>query len=311
MNLLFDDHTYELSDDPEDNWIYHAWEGLLHLKILIQRETGRCVGKEVDTFATIGTGPGLDGLLAASLLQPRRVVMTDIQASAKHIAYENFLRNAKCRLDGEGIQFCALEGSLCEPLRHNNIQPDVIYMNLPNIPGGDIDSVLEGMRSSTFVAEDAIEGVPDAYKKYLLGMQYIALHDAVNTVSDNGSSVLNLGGRVPLDIVQYLFHESGLDYCELTTSFKRQTQPEEVVTGYRDAEDHEGVTFDFYDYKHAQKLVPRTKSGLPDTACTTAEDWKAALQPAHLTSGQAYEHWKNGSDVGHLVQLIRGTKRQK
>ena len=301
MHLLMNDHTYELSDDPKDNWIYHAWLGWLKLRNALQLEKRQGWSDLVHTFATIGTGPGIDALQAAVVFQANRIVMTDIQPSSVQIASQNFARNAMELLDRSQIQYCALEGSLCAPLEQHDIRPDVLYMNLPNIPGGQMDAVMNGMCSSTFVADETIDSVPELYKNYLLGLQYLALKEAKNTLAQSGSAVVNLGGRIPSTVVQQLFDACGLHYRELSTSFKRQTQPEEVVTGYAEAEDRNGVTFDFYDYEHAQNLL----SGDAHQFLESCDDWKAMLEPAHCTAKQALEAWKGKKEVGHLVQVLR------
>lgn len=285
----FNEHTYEFDPDIKNNWLYAAFKGFQVLGDRLASE-----GKSADTFVAVGTGSGLDAIGASHIFQPNAVVLTDIHPRVVPLAEQNAKGNI---LKGSVV---GLTGDLCEPLRQHNIKADVIYANLPLIPDDD-ETILGGMRSSSFVSRSRFEKAPKKYKRYLLGMIHAFLEDAKESLNPDGSVVINLGGRVPVELVKELFAECGYEYEELYTMLKAQSQPEEVLPGFSQVEAKEGVEFDFYKFDEAEAALQNV-----DTATLSAQELKDLLAPYRVTAMEALALHRSGTRIGQIVQVIRG-----
>ncbi len=309
------DYSYDLNpEDPESNWLYVALQGFRKLKPMLDRE-----GKAVDTFATLGSGHALDAVGGYKVFNPKNVVMTDINAGTEWWLTSNFLRHIREPVwggeNGEDIvalnyvdkqvRTYSLIGNLCEPLRERGLVADVMYANLPNIPEPDTAKVHDGMNSATFIDEDAIAAAPQKYHAYHLGLQHTLLQNARDSLSDQGSLLVNLGGRVPVELVRDMFHENGYGYEELFNHFKVQTEPEEVLTGYSvQGEQRYGVEFDYYRYDEAKRLLGERK---PQDL--SVEQLKELMSSVRVSATEGLERHHQGERLGHIVQLVRGVKQ--
>lgn len=290
-------NTYEVDpNSPEDNWLYPAFVGFKKLKQKLIEEN-----KDTACFVTIGSGQGLDAIGAHHLLQPTKIVLTDVHPAVIPIAKHNYLKNIKNKTDLE-----AYDGNLCEPLRQHNIIADIIYANLPNIPFDGPDPPLTGQLSSTFFSQQWVKPCSLILKRYLLNLQNTFLSEAYASLTPGGSVVLNLGGRVPLWLIKKMFKDNGFQYEELFNMLKVQSQPEWVLGGYARAEEKYRVTFDFYRLdaafnNYGEKLTNKNLS---------ASKFKKMLRPYRISATAGlkllvYKHER----IGHLVQIIRGLKK--
>ncbi len=297
VKVNMNDATYEVdATEPKNNWLYPAFKGFQKLQKSLEDD-----GKHVDTFVSIGTGQAIDGIGANEIFAPKKVVLTDNNSKVIAISDANFKMNS----NGEA-ECVVLEGSLCKPLRDHGITADVIYANLPNVPKDDSEAVMQGMNSATFVDAATVASTPEKYQRYLLGLQYAFLKDAVGSLNDGGCVVVNLGGRVPVELVQDMFQECGYSYKELYTMFKLQSQPEEVLTGYAEAELQHGVTFDFYRYDDSFAALEAQ-----DTERISATQLKALLAPFRVSATEGLALLAKGEKIGHVVHLLRGQKTTK
>lgn len=312
---VMSEYSYDLHpEDPESNWLYVALQGFRKLKLILDRE-----GKRVNTFATIGSGHALDAVGGYKIFNPKNVVMTDINAAIEWWLTENFLRQIREPIWGDekgkdivawnyldkNVRTYSLIGHLCEPLRERGLVADVIYANLPNLPEPDQAKIQQGKNSSTFINEAAITAAPKKYHEYHLGLQYTLLQDAVGSLTNEGSLLMNLGGRVPVELVQDMFSENGYQYEELFNHFKIQTEPEEVLTGYSvQGEKRYGVEFDFYRFDEAKRFIGESR---PEDC--SVEQLKELLLPSRVNATEGlYLHYQ-GERIGHIVQLVRGIKQ--
>jgi hypothetical protein len=256
--------TYEYEDVPEDNWLFFIFKGLQELSKRVSK-TDECM--------LVGTGNGIDAIGAAKILNPNCVIITDISKDNLKKAEENCWKNLK------DISIIPYPSDLFQSIP--TLKADVICTNLPNIPVEDVD-ILTSKTASVFKADG--EEYPNLITKYLLVLQYKFLVQAKNYLTNQGSVVVTLGGRIPKEAISELFKMAGYSEEYLFEGFKVQTQPEEVMDGYANAE-KDGVVFDFYDYGEV------INHGLSDQFKISAT-----------------EVLSKGIKVGHKVYIIRGIK---
>ncbi|OGH87829.1 MAG: hypothetical protein A3J93_05360 [Candidatus Magasanikbacteria bacterium RIFOXYC2_FULL_42_28] len=291
-------NTYEIDAlEPKNNWLYPAFRGFQNLSTRLTKEN-----KPTDTFVAIGTGQGLDAVGAYHILKPKNIIITDLHPAVVPITEKNFYQNIK----NGSAAVMALTGNLCEPLRQNKITADIIYANLPNIPLSEADTILSGQLTSTFFDASRAPHSPSLLNAYLLGLQNAFLQDAHASLAPGGSVIINLGGRVPIALIQTMFADAGYTYQELYATFKLQTQPEWVLGGYARAEEKYKKRFDFYRYDAASARLG-TKIFEENIS---AVKLKKLLEPFLINATSAlkrcvYDHER----VGHVVQIIRGLKK--
>lgn len=292
------DNTYEIdTKNPKDNWLYPAFLGFKKLKEKLNSEN-----KKVKTFATIGTGQGIDAVGAQYAFNAQEIILTDIHPKVVSVAQQNFINNSPLPLP----RFKTFIGNLCEPLNKNKIIADIIYTNLPNIPLDGSETPFTGQLTSTFFDTSWIQKTTHQLEKYLLSLQNAFLFSASKSLIPGGSVIINLGGRVPLWIIKKMFTDAGYHYQELFNMFKLQTQPEWVLGGYARAEEKYKVNFDFYRFDIAQQKLNKQF----DNQNISAAQLKQILKPFRVNATEAlklyiYKHER----IGHTVQLIRGIKK--
>lgn len=305
VTALFNAATYEIDEMPQNNWLYPAFLGFQELAEKLRRED-----KCVQSFASIGTGAGLDVVGAeqiffpaflsgyqAEIFKPSLLVGTDVHPGVLPLAEENVRKN----IDLKSADIRMLLGSLCTPLREAGLKVDVLYANLPLIPDGPAH-ILDGMRSSTFVDRDLLKDVPPLYTKHLLGMKYALLQDAHDCLTESGSVVLNLGGRVSIPLVHRMFTECGYSYDELVTMLKVQSQPEEVLPGFVAAEQKHGIAFEFYWMEsEPQKYTPKVY-------INDIYSESFLKRNKRVSATEALALHSKGEKIGHIVRVIRGQR---
>lgn len=291
IDIALNSYTYDIDPVPENNWVYHACRGFEKLqKILISE------GKKTDTFATIGTGPGVDAIGAQIILHPTHIIATDLLPNIVECAEKNIRRHLSY-----GMTLTMLTGNLCEPLEKNGLCADVIYANLPLIPTS-VHDIANDQKSSTYMQEELLRDVPIQYQQHLLGMYYLFLQSAKNVLTQDGSVVVIVGGRVPIELIQTLFSECGYSHTELWNALKVQTQPEEVLAGFAKAEQEYGTIFDFYRISENQTLNKNNES---------AKDLKEYMSHQRVSATEALTLHKSGVAIGHVVHVIRGQRIDK
>lgn len=297
--IEMNEHTYGMDmEQPENNWLYPAFRGFQECQKRLGQEHQR-----VETFTTIGTGSGIDAIGAYEIFRPHRVIMTDIHPDVLPLAAKNFSLNT----EKEFVVFETLKGDLLQPLKKRGWISDVIYANLPNVPFvHEEPSLLAKQLSASFYIPKEHNIIPRDAERYLLAMQYIVLHDAREVLTHHGSVLLNLGARVPCEVVKNIFQEIGYSYEELFVMLKKQTEAELMLPSYAKAEVENGVEFDFYRLTDAQTYLAQEAPGAEPPSVDLL---KSRLERFRVNASTAWrEFHEKGTPIGHIVSLLRGVK---
>ena len=288
------DHAYlPKTEDITSDWV--AYIAAPAFKLI--RENLR---HDVEAFASIGTGSGIDVLTGIELLGAKRVGFTDLLESVVDTAAENIKKNLK-NADSVELEFGA--GDLLQPLQNGKRRYDVIYENLPNVPLTD-NTKIEDKRNSGHYLEKRVEVIPEFVHEQMLDLHYLALKQARDYLADKGAVYSTLGGRVPLSAFIKLGELAGLSSEIFTYSWKVQAEPEDVISGYA-AQEKAGLgPFRFYRASDLQKAfadISVKESG------KNAFEIEKSLESSKLTAKEAYEAFLKGEVIGHTVAVLKSS----
>ena len=288
------DHAYlPKTEDITSDWV--AYIAAPAFKLI--RENLR---HDVEAFASIGTGSGIDVLTGIELLGAKRVGFTDLLESVVDAAAENIKKNLK-NADSIELEFGA--GDLLQPLQNGKRRYDVIYENLPNVPLTD-NTKIEDKRNSGHYLEKRVEVIPEFVHEQMLDLHYLALKQARDYLADKGAVYSTLGGRVPLSAFIKLGELAGLSSEIFTYSWKVQAEPEDVISGYA-AQEKAGLgPFRFYRASDLQKAfadISVKESG------KNAFEIEKSLESSKLTAKEAYEAFLKGEVIGHTVAVLKSS----
>jgi methylase of polypeptide subunit release factors len=197
-------------DDLESDWVSHV--AAPGFKVYRQQREA-----DVESFCSIGTGSGLDVLSAIEILGATRVGLTDVHEEVVAAAAANIARN---RLGPHSVTIQSGFGDLLTPLLPYASRYDVIYENLPNILSQDAEVVAEEKNSSAYVPPRT-EEVPQAVKRQMLELHYLALLQSKSFLKPGGAVLSCLGARVPLDEFLSLGKLAGYTPSILTYGWSR------------------------------------------------------------------------------------------
>ena len=294
LSVAVTDHAYlPKTEDITSDWV--AYIAAPAFKLI--REN---LGHDVEAFASIGTGSGIDVLTGIELLGAKRVGFTDLQKSVVDAAAENIKNNLK-NADSVKLEFGA--GDLLQPLANGEHRYDVIYENLPNVPLTD-NTKIEDKRNSGHYLEKRVEVIPEFVHEQMLDLHYLALKQARDYLADKGAVYSTLGGRVPLSAFIKLGELAGLSSEIFTYSWKVQAEPEDVISGYA-AQEKAGLgPFRFYRASDLQKAfasISVKESG------KNAFEIERSLESSKLTATEAYEAFQKGEVIGHTVAVLKSS----
>ena len=294
LSVAVTDHAYlPKTEDITSDWV--AYIAAPAFKLI--RENLR---HDVEAFASIGTGSGIDVLTGIELLGAKRVGFTDLLESVVNVAAENIKKNLK-NADSIELEFGA--GDLLQPLENGKRRYDVIYENLPNVPLTD-NTKIEDKRNSGHYLEKRIEVIPEFVHEQMLDLHYLALKQARDYLADKGAVYSTLGGRVPLSAFIKLGELAGLSSEIFTYSWKVQAEPEDVISGYA-AQEKAGLgPFRFYCASDLQKAfanISVKESG------KNAFEIEKSLESSKLTAKEAYEAFLKGEVIGHTVAVLKSS----
>lgn len=294
LSVAVTDHAYlPKTEDITSDWV--AYIAAPAFKLI--RENLRY---DVEAFASIGTGSGIDVLTGIELLGAKRVGFTDLQKSVVDAAAENIKKNLK-NADSIELEFGA--GDLLQPLENGKRRYDVIYENLPNVPLTD-NTKIEDKRNSGHYLEKRVEVIPEFVHEQMLDLHYLALKQARDYLADRGAVYSTLGGRVPLSAFIKLGELAGLSSEIFTYSWKVQAEPEDVISGYA-AQEKAGLgPFRFYRASDLQKAfanISVKESG------KNAFEIEKSLESSKLTAKEAYEAFLKGEVIGHTVAVLKSS----
>ena len=149
---------------------------------------------------------------------------------------------------------------------------------------------------------------PEKFVRWALGAQFAYLSSAKEVIRPGGTIITELGGRVPLQLVRDLFQELDLEFQEIVTGFKEQTEALIDFQGYHRLEKQYGVEFEFYLYQKSFALLKQEQIKNP-TAEFSADQIKTLLAPHKVSAKKALELFRQDVAVGHTVHLFRGIKK--
>ena len=296
LSIEVADHAYlPKTEDIKSDWV--AYIAAPAFKLIREK-----LGKDIEAFASIGTGSGIDVLTGIELLGAKRVGFTDLQESVVATAARNIRDNIK---DIKSIEFEFGDGDLLQPLQNGKRKFDVIYENLPNVPLAS-NTKIEDKRNSGHYLEKRAEAIPEFVHEQMLDLHYLALKQAREYLAENGAVYSTLGGRVPLSAFIKLGELAGLSSEIFTYSWKVQAEPKDVISGYA-AQEKAGLgPFRFYranDLQKAFATVSVEESG------SRAFEIERSLEPSKLTATEAYETFKQGETIGHTVAVLKSSTR--
>lgn len=294
LSVAVTDHAYlPKTEDITSDWV--AYIAAPAFKLI--RENLR---HDVEAFASIGTGSGIDVLTGIELLGAKRVGFTDLLESVVDAAAENIKKNLK-NADSIELEFGA--GDLLQPLENGKRRYDVIYENLPNVPLTD-NTKIEDKRNSGHYLEKRVEVIPEFVHEQMLDLHYLALKQARDYLAEKGAVYSTLGGRVPLSAFIKLGELAGLSSEIFTYSWKVQAEPEDVISGYA-AQEKAGLgPFRFYRASDLQKAfadISVKESG------KNAFEIEKSLESSKLTAKEAYEAFLKGEVIGHTVAVLKSS----
>ncbi|WP_420345474.1 hypothetical protein [Pelagibius sp.] len=250
-------------------------------------------------FCTIGTGAGLDALAAAEVLKPAVIAITDLHRAVVDQAMANILANLK---RPDSVILRSGVGDLLTPFDGSGLRFDLIYENLPNIPLPADVSLDDGQASSSFIAPRG-EAIPPLARDYLLDLHIAFLLQARRCLSPGGAVLCSIGGRLPLRAMLRSF--AAVDYRAeiLLYSWKIQSEAEEVIGGYAEAQTRGHGPFHFY---LAEDLDAAFAGAAPIRSTREALALESALASKRIDPASALKLHRAGRTIGHTAAVIEG-----
>ncbi len=250
-------------------------------------------------FCTIGTGAGLDALAAAEVLKPSMIAVTDLHRAVVDQAMANVLANLK---RPESVILRSGVGDLLAPFAGSGLRFDLIYENLPNIPLPADISLEDGQASASFIAPRG-EAVPPLARDFLLDLHIAFLLQARGFLSPGGTVLCSIGARLPLRAVLRSFAAVDFSAEILLYSWKIQSEAEEVIGGYAEAQEDGHGPFHFY---LAEDLDAAFAGAIPVQSTSEALALESALAPKRIDPASALKLHRAGRTVGHTAAVIEG-----
>ena len=297
FNITVEDHAYlPHIDDIENDWL--AFIAVPAFKLARKKHDG----KAFSSFASIGTGPGLDVLAGAEILGAHKLGFTDLQDSVVNTAAANVRDN----LTGSSFNLVYGAGDLFDPFRGKgangeNQRFDVIYENLPNVPLSQ-DKEVTDSRNSGHYLEERQEPIPKEVHANMLDLHFLALNQVSSFLTKDGFILSLMGGRVSLDSFVRLGELAGVQSEIFTYGWKVQAEPEDVIGGYADQEAQGYGPFTFY---RSEDLAAAFEGVNVETSGAKAFEIESKLADKKLTATEAFEIWKKGGSIGHTVVVLK------
>ena len=301
LGIEVESHAYlPYIDDIENDWL--AFIAIPAFKLARKKE-----GSDFSSFASIGTGSGLDVLAGGEILGAKKLGFTDLQDVVVDIAAQNVQNGLS---DQEKYKLLYGAGDLYDPFRglgenFENERFDVIYENLPNVPLSQ-EKVVTDSRNTGHYLEERREPIPAEVHANMLDLHFLALNQAPDFLTEKGFLLSLMGGRVTLDSFIRLGELAGVKSEIFTYGWKVQAEPEDVIGGYAEQEKNGFGPFIFYrseDLEEAFKNVSLEDSG------KRAFEIEKSLEDKRLTATKAFEIWKNGGSIGHTVVVLKSYAR--
>lgn len=292
---------YPYKEKIEDNWAYYTAVGMKKLKEQLTAEN-----KKIADIGIVGICSGVEGISVVKIFKPelKRLVVTDIDSEI----LDGTMINLKNTNKDSEAEFIPLVGSFCEPIEKAKYKVDLVHGNIPNLPSTGEEDLSLGAEKGTFLSSSLYEGYspPEKFVGWAMGAQFAYLSSAKKVLNEGGSVITELGGRMPLDVVEELFAACGYKIMkEVVVGFKEQTEALIDFMGYHRMEKDHGVTFEFYRFQESQKILAKHGFSNP-TNTMSGKEIKKILEPYKVSAGEAVELYHKNIPVGHTVHLFRG-----
>ncbi len=240
--LELTEHTYFPEGEPSTGWLPKVRRAFRILAGSLSN------GKiEHGTVCIVGCGPALDGILAAEILRPDYLVLTDVHEDVVATGKRNVLRNC---VSQTAIRIDAYVSDLCQALIYHKIKADLIYENLPNLATpGDVN-LDDGALSASFfaISETQRNIIPSEFAEHMLALHYTCLMEARECLRPGGEIISCIGARIPQKIIFRMFRELGYSPALVVVDLVEQFEAEKVLAEYARVErDKPNMEFVFYD----------------------------------------------------------------
>lgn len=298
---------YPYKNNVENNWAYFSAKGLKRFKEILEQNK-----KTFSSAGIVGIGSGVEGMVATEIFkkQLKKLIITDIDNEILDGAVENIKNYIKIYCKNTKTKLVPLVGSFCEPIRRAKQKVDFIYGNIPNLPATGKEDLERGAEKGTFVPASLYNKYKPAkeFIAWALAAQYAYLVGAKKILNNGGAVITELGGRVPIKIINKLFNKCGFKMEEIIVGFKEQTEALIDFVGYSRLEKKYGVQFEFYKCKESIALLKKLKIKNP-THKITGDEIKKLLLPYKISASEALLLYKKGIKIGHTVHLFKGIKK--
>jgi methylase of polypeptide subunit release factors len=300
IELFIADDAYPPNPDPSEDWVQFS---LRAFKAIAQGRRDRALSRGIGTYLSMGCGAGFDAVAAARILQPRRILLTDLRQDVVSVARQNVIRNSDIPTDevetGVGNLFAAVP---------ENLKCDLIFENLPVIPDEPGKSI-DGRLTGTYFHQDPDSAVPAPYADWTLTSHYLFLREAGRYLSDFGQLVCSIGARMPWEIVRRMFAEFGYAPELVIYDMKEQEELAEVASGLAKIERVRDIKFRFFDLDEGREALRAIRrdpedlrgDGLRGFAVSRVQA-DERLDKISMSAQQALEY---SGRVGHMVYIVR------
>lgn len=249
------------------------------------------------SFASIGTGVGLDVLAAIEILGAEEIGLTDLFPDVVDAATVNVRANLRA---GVPLTLHAGAGDLLEPLAGLGRRFDVICENLPNLPVDDPALIAVARTAASFVPPRP-EPVPRFVADGLLVLHHLVLGEARDLLAPGGSVLSTIDTRLPLAPLLEMAEAAGFVGSFLTYGWTVQAVVEDVVGIYAALETRGLGPFHFFEVDRLTRVFARIG---PEEAGRAALDIERELAPARLGAVEALAAHRAGRRIGHTVAVL-------
>jgi hypothetical protein len=291
LDIRLSDHSYlPLPGDKERDWV--ASVATPSFKLIRGKEGA------LSSFASIGTGSGVDALAAIEVLGSERVGITDLHTDVVEGARANIERNLR---HTTSVEIEAGVGDLLSPLASRSPRYDLIYENLPNVALPEGDDLAEERLSSGHVAKRR-EVLPDIIRTSLVELHFLALVQSRDFLTKRGSVLATIGARIPLRVFEQMGALAGYRSTFLAYAWKTQADPDNMIRRYAEQQQEGYGPFTFYPAKVLREVFSKVDFA---TSGKRALEIEKTLEPYRLDATAAYVAHTLGDEVGHTVAVVR------
>ncbi|MEK7138010.1 MAG: hypothetical protein AAB787_00735 [Patescibacteria group bacterium] len=284
-------------ENPLNDWLYI---GILAMKDIAKE-------RSVEKVACIGTGQGIDAIVASHVFRPETIYATDIVKEILEPVKKNIEGNIESQYRPKNIFYLA--GKDCEPLPE---KVDLIFFSPPPLMAYNHSSLNEGIVRTTIIEAEPYLNITDDSKdirlKWSTLPQYQFLLSAKEKLNRDGLVLTLYTGRIPFEATEAAFSSAGFSIKVRYQVIKKQTDPQ-FLKEYATYEKEILVndTFDFFDYYKTKKIMKSKGFDIPGIITGHSDiSLKNLLKEAKISAQQAYQISSEGKEVAHIGYALEG-----